>query len=203
MSRRRTARRWVSSRRPFRSRNCWRGQRQIQIGRVQLDRPRRSGLNMTFVKDTSPAKTIQDVFKREVILGATGRSSTVAVYPSVLASVIGAKFKMVLGYAGSTEAMLAMERGEVEGHSTSIEAVRALHPDLAEREEDHHPGAICAPAASGAAGRSDVVGARPQSRGAADPQARRQCGGGRKDDPGAARHPADRVTRCGGRSMRR
>ena len=46
----------------------------------------------------------------------------------MLSNVIGAKFKMVMGYAGSPDAMLAMERGEVEGHSTSLEAVRALHP---------------------------------------------------------------------------
>ena len=92
------------------------------IGRVA------PGVNMTFVKDSSPVKTIQDVYKREVILGASGRSSTVYVYPAVLSNVIGAKFKLVLGYASSPEAMLAMERGEVEGHSTSLEVVRALHP---------------------------------------------------------------------------
>ena len=92
------------------------------IGRVA------PGVNMTFVKDTSTVKTIQDVYKREVILGASGRSSTVYVYPAVLSNVVGAKFKMVLGYASSPEAMLAMERGEVEGHSTSLEVVRALHP---------------------------------------------------------------------------
>jgi tripartite-type tricarboxylate transporter receptor subunit TctC len=92
------------------------------IGRVA------PGVNMTFVKDTSPVKSIQDVYKREVILGASGRSSTVFIYPAVLSNVIGAKFKMVLGYASSPEAMLAMERGEVEGHSTSLEVVRALHP---------------------------------------------------------------------------
>jgi tripartite-type tricarboxylate transporter receptor subunit TctC len=92
------------------------------IGRVA------PGVNMTFVKDVSPVKTIDDVYKREVILGASGRSSTVFVYPSVLANVIGAKFKIVMGYPGSSEAMLAMERGEVEGHSTSLEIVRALHP---------------------------------------------------------------------------
>ena len=86
------------------------------------------GVNMTFVKDTSPVKSIEDVYKREVILGASGRSSTVFIYPAVLANVIGAKFKMVMGYPGSSEAMLAMERGEVEGHSTSLEIVRALHP---------------------------------------------------------------------------
>ena len=86
------------------------------------------GVNITFVMAKSPAKTIQDVFKREVILGATGRSSTIAVYPSALSSVVGTKFKLVMGYAGSTDAMLAMERGEVEGHTTSLEAVRAVHP---------------------------------------------------------------------------
>ncbi len=86
------------------------------------------GVNMTFVKDTSPIKSIQDAYRNEVILGASGRSSTVFIYPSVLSNVIGAKFKMVMGYPGSSEAMLAMERGEVEGHSTSLEIVRALHP---------------------------------------------------------------------------
>ena len=92
------------------------------IGRVA------SGVNITFVKDTSPVKSIQDVYTRDVILGASGRSSTVFIYPAVLSNVIGAKFKMVMGYPGSAEAMLAMERGEVEGHSTSLEIVRALHP---------------------------------------------------------------------------
>ncbi len=86
------------------------------------------GVNITFVMAKSPVKTIQDVFKREVILGATGRSSTIAVYPSMLSSVVGTKFKLVMGYAGSTDAMLAMERGEVEGHTTSVEVVRAVHP---------------------------------------------------------------------------
>jgi tripartite-type tricarboxylate transporter receptor subunit TctC len=93
------------------------------IGRVA------AGVNMTFVTSTSPVKSIKDVMQREVLLGASARSSTVAIYPSVLANVIGAKFKMVMGYAGSSTAMLAMERGEVEGHSTSLEIVRSLHPD--------------------------------------------------------------------------
>jgi tripartite-type tricarboxylate transporter receptor subunit TctC len=88
-----------------------------------------SGLNMTFVRNTSPVQSIEDVYKREVILGASGRSSTVYVYPAVLANVLGARFKMVLGYASSPDAMLAMERGEVDGHSTSLEIVRALHPE--------------------------------------------------------------------------
>jgi tripartite-type tricarboxylate transporter receptor subunit TctC len=93
------------------------------IGRVAPN------VHITFVKNSSPVKTIQDSFDREVVLSATGRSATVTIYPAVLARVIGAKFKLVLGYAGSNNAMLAMERGEVDGHSTSIETVRGIHPD--------------------------------------------------------------------------
>jgi len=93
------------------------------IGRVA------GGLNMAFVASRLPVKTIKDAFEREVLMGASGRSSTVTIYPAVLANVTGVKFKLVMGYPSSTEAMLAMERGEVEGHSTSMEIVRALHPD--------------------------------------------------------------------------
>ena len=93
------------------------------IGRVA------PSVNMTFVMSTVPVKTVQDTFKREVLLGASARSSTVAIYPAVFANVTGAKFKLVMGYPSSTASMLAMERGEVEGHSTSLEVVRATHPE--------------------------------------------------------------------------
>jgi tripartite-type tricarboxylate transporter receptor subunit TctC len=93
------------------------------IGRVA------PSVNLTFVTSTVPVKSIEDTFKREILLGASARTSTVAIYPMVLANVIGAKFKMVMGYKSSSTAMLAMERGEVEGHSTSMEIVRSLHED--------------------------------------------------------------------------
>src|SRR6187402_4012412 len=34
-----------------------------------------------------------------------------------------------MGYKGSNEAMLAVERGEVEAHSTSWTALKVAHPD--------------------------------------------------------------------------
>ena len=39
------------------------------------------------------------------------------------------RFKLIMGYKGSGEGMLAMQRGEVEGHSTTWEAVKAVQPD--------------------------------------------------------------------------
>jgi tripartite-type tricarboxylate transporter receptor subunit TctC len=88
-----------------------------------------SSVNITFMNADAPVKTIKDAFTREAILGGTGRSGTPTVYPSVLNNVLGMKFKIVMGYSGSVAAMLAMERGEVEGHSTSIDGVKAAHED--------------------------------------------------------------------------
>jgi tripartite-type tricarboxylate transporter receptor subunit TctC len=81
--------------------------------------------NVTFMNAWAPVKTIQDAMQQESILGATGRSSTVAIYPTSLNFILGTKFKLVMGYAGSAEAMLAMERGEVQGHSTTWEGVKS------------------------------------------------------------------------------
>ena len=81
--------------------------------------------NVTFMSASAPVKTIKDAMEHEAVLGATGRSSTVAVYPLSLNHIIGTKFKLVMGYKGSAEAMLAMERGEVQGHSTTWEGVKS------------------------------------------------------------------------------
>ena len=85
-------------------------------------------VNMVFTWKTSPVKTIEDAMKIESTLSGTGAGSTVSIYPLTLNNVLGAKFKLVMGYKGSNEAMLALERGEVEGHSTAFEAVRAAKP---------------------------------------------------------------------------
>ena len=47
----------------------------------------------------------------------------------MLNNVLKTRFKLVMGYKGSGEAMLAMERGETPGHSTSFEALKSQHPD--------------------------------------------------------------------------
>ena len=93
------------------------------IGRVD------SLVNMVFMWKTSPVKTIADALKTQSTLSATGVGSTVYVYPNVMNHVLGTKFKLVLGYKGSGEAMLAVERGEAEGHSTSWVALKVAHPD--------------------------------------------------------------------------
>jgi tripartite-type tricarboxylate transporter receptor subunit TctC len=93
------------------------------IGRID------SLVNIVFMWKTSPVKTFADAQKVEATLSGTGVGSTVSIYPTAMNNVLGTKFKLVMGYKGSNEAMLAVERGEVEGHSTSWTALKVAHPD--------------------------------------------------------------------------
>jgi tripartite-type tricarboxylate transporter receptor subunit TctC len=93
------------------------------IGRVD------SLINIVFMWKTSAVKTIADAQRIESTLSGTGAGSTVSIYPNAMNNVLGTRFKLIMGYRGSNEAMLAVERGEVEGHSTSWTAVKVAHPD--------------------------------------------------------------------------
>jgi tripartite-type tricarboxylate transporter receptor subunit TctC len=93
------------------------------VGRVD------SLINIVFMWHTSKVKTFEDAMKYESTLSGTGAGSTVSIYPTVMNNVFGTKFKLIMGYKGSADAQLAVERGEVEGHSTSWVAVKVGHPD--------------------------------------------------------------------------
>ena len=85
-------------------------------------------INIVMIWKTSPVKTVADAQKTEVTLGGTGVGSTVSIYPTVMNNMFGTKYKLIMGYKGSSEAMLALERGEVAGHSTAWEALKTAHP---------------------------------------------------------------------------
>lgn len=63
----------------------------------------------------SPLKTTQDLFKTEMIIGGTGPMIDTETTPRLMNALIGTKFRIVSGYPGTTEVLLAMERGEVMG----------------------------------------------------------------------------------------
>jgi tripartite-type tricarboxylate transporter receptor subunit TctC len=63
---------------------------------------------------TSPIKTFDDTFKQELIVAGTGGATN--LYPVLTDAIVGTKLKMIPGYKGTKEGMLAMERGEVAGN---------------------------------------------------------------------------------------
>ncbi len=62
----------------------------------------------------SGIRTFADVRLKQFNVGASGGGSTTVLFPSALAAYAGAKFKLVRGYSGTTDILLAMERGEVD-----------------------------------------------------------------------------------------
>jgi tripartite-type tricarboxylate transporter receptor subunit TctC len=62
------------------------------------------------------AKSIDDTKRIEVSVSSPARSSPASIYPRMLNALIGTKIKPVEGYGGSQEALLALERKEVDGH---------------------------------------------------------------------------------------
>ena len=62
---------------------------------------------------TTGIKTIDDVKKKELIIGGTGPGDTEA-FPAALNNILGTKFRIISGYSG-VGSILAMERGEVSG----------------------------------------------------------------------------------------
>jgi len=73
---------------------------------------------------TAKVQSLDDAKRMETSLAGTGPGSIAETVPRLLNALIGTRFKLISGYPASSEAMLAMERGEVEGASSSWAAVK-------------------------------------------------------------------------------
>lgn len=83
-------------------------------------------VRVCFTWHTTGIKTFEDFLKADqVIMGATTKSSNSYANSAILKNVFGAKIKHVLGYPGSTEQYLAIERGELMGGCGSWNSIPA------------------------------------------------------------------------------
>jgi tripartite-type tricarboxylate transporter receptor subunit TctC len=76
----------------------------------------------------SKIKTIEDARGREVPMASTGATSAPTRATLLTAHILGLKFKPIPGYDGGT-ALLALERGEVEGTCTTLGSLRTTRPE--------------------------------------------------------------------------
>jgi tripartite-type tricarboxylate transporter receptor subunit TctC len=63
----------------------------------------------------SAVKTWQDALEKPINMGGEGTGADPDVYTLLYKNVFGAKWKLVTGYHGTNDTVLAMERGEVDG----------------------------------------------------------------------------------------
>lgn len=79
-----------------------------------------TSVEVTVVGRGSPARTLDEARRREIVLAATSAGSTTDFMPRLMNEFAGTKFRVVMGYPGTTGALLAMQRGEVDGaHETA------------------------------------------------------------------------------------
>jgi tripartite-type tricarboxylate transporter receptor subunit TctC len=75
-------------------------------------------------------RTFEDLQKNELLVPGTGAGADSEIIPLAFNSLAGTKFKIISGYRNTTEAALAMERGELEGLAYwSWSAVKSIHPN--------------------------------------------------------------------------
>src|SRR5712691_432218 len=86
-------------------------------------------VSVVLASSAGPFKTIEDARSREMVVSASGSGSDTAIFPYILNGVIGTKFKVVTGYPGNAEMLLAVERGEADGNAgtswTTLVSIKA------------------------------------------------------------------------------
>ena len=82
-----------------------------------------------FAWHSSPVQSIEDAQHREFIVGTSSSTGTTFSYPTASNALLGTKVKIVSGYDGTNGAMLAVERGELEGMcGTAWNSIRTARP---------------------------------------------------------------------------
>lgn len=94
-----------------------RGGEGVQFDTIQFNwigsMNRQVGLAVTSAN--SKIRTILDARAKEVTVGASGSGSQSNLNPKVYNAFLGTKFKVIIGYPGTKDITLAMERGELDG----------------------------------------------------------------------------------------
>ncbi|MDB5729558.1 MAG: uncharacterized protein JWR25_803 [Noviherbaspirillum sp.] len=85
----------------------------------------------------SGVKSIEDAKRREVAIAVGGPLSGSSLYVSFLNALSGTKLRPITGY-GSREAMLAMERGEIDGSSSILwTTLESQYPSWVQEKKIH------------------------------------------------------------------
>src|SRR6202035_748441 len=70
---------------------------------------------LCLARTDAPVQAFRDALSRELIVGATNEGGSSRDFTAMLDNLLGAKLRIVTGYPGSNEILLALERNEVQG----------------------------------------------------------------------------------------
>jgi tripartite-type tricarboxylate transporter receptor subunit TctC len=114
-----------------------------------------SDVSLVLSWHTRPFKTIDDLRKSEMVVAGTGSGADSVIFPYILNGVLGTKMKIVTGYPGAADFLLAVERQEADGTAgVSWSGLNAAKPEWIAKKQinvivqlglKRHPGMDPAP----------------------------------------------------------
>lgn len=101
----------------------------FELGKLNWIGSINSEVAVTLAWHTAPHKSARDLFDKELIVGGEIGVDPETT-PRLFNALIGTKFKIINGYPGTTEIVLAMERGELQGIGDwSWSSMKTARPD--------------------------------------------------------------------------
>ena len=96
----------------------------VWIGRIV------STATVSVVWHTSAVQSVEEAKHKQLLIAGTVPSNSAAFIPTALNDLIGTKFRVILGFRGSPDQALAMQRGEADAiGGMSWEAIQTNHQD--------------------------------------------------------------------------
>jgi len=71
----------------------------------------------------APVQSLDDLKTKQLVVGGTGSGADSQTYPEFLTNLLDLKIKLVQGYPGSRDILLAVERNEVQGGCVSYDTI--------------------------------------------------------------------------------
>jgi tripartite-type tricarboxylate transporter receptor subunit TctC len=99
------------------------------VGSFVTDNP------VVMVRADAGARNFAEFKGKGIVVGASGRGSQTYIHPALLRDVLGANLKIVVGYRGSSDISLALERGEVQAQSATWVSWLARHADWIKKKQ--------------------------------------------------------------------
>lgn len=95
-------------------------------------------VSVTVSRSDSPISKTEELFTKELVVGGAGASDNSVIHANILSRMFGAKLKLVAGYNGSGDTVLALDRGEVQGIAGwNYSSVTTMRPDWLRDKKIH------------------------------------------------------------------
>jgi tripartite-type tricarboxylate transporter receptor subunit TctC len=95
-------------------------------------------VGLFIVYHTSKVRTLRDAQSQEFIAGTTGTASTPAFYGRLFNQLLGLKTRLVGGYPGQLELLLAMEKGEIDAMTSPFWSSLKVQRPTWQRDQTVH-----------------------------------------------------------------